>query len=268
MKKRKVKYNFFDFIQKMENEKIKPSYKVINEGFEKLKNSELKYQLQICGKERYNKRKHYSIRELGFKTIYKLTTKGNKRWEKYFKDGGKVFIKSYSTREPMIDRVLFQKKIKEYIGKGVPLPKKEKPPKRKYVKGGVGGKVYGFDFYLINEKLYPKQRKILLTRSEDYIGSVIDEQIKLKGSVEKIDRQILENLDPGSTDKEIVDTWNNFFQTYGMRFPEFEEKWMKLFGVNQKQTGENLFNEEEYEFMKKKREEIRNLFNRNKKLDF
>ena len=53
-----------------------------------------------------------------------------------------------------------------------------------------------------------------------------------------------------------------------MRFPEFEDKWMKLNGVNQKQTGEDLFNEEEYELMKKKREEIRNLFDRNKKLDF
>jgi len=264
-----LKKTIYDIIKELGvRDKSKP-YKIKNVGFEKLKNSELKYQLQICGKERYNKRKHYSIRELGFKTIYKLTTKGNKRWEKYFKDGGKVFIKSYSTREPMIDRVLFQKKIKEYIGKDVPLPKKEKSPKRKYVKGGVGGKVFGFDFYPQDGKLYPKQRKILLTNSEDYIQQIIDEQNRYKGgNIENVDIVTLTHLDSSLTDLENIETWNNFFQKYGMRFPEFEDKWMKLNGVNQKQTGEDLFNEEEYELMKKKREEIRNLFDRNKKLDF
>lgn len=264
MKKRK--YNIYDFLD--EYSKPQKPKKIKHKGFEKMKDSGIKYQLQSCSKVIYNKRKHYTIKELGFNTIYRLSSKGNKRWDKYFQDGGKVFIKSYSTHEPMCNRVLFEKKIKKYIGTDVPLPKKKKPTKRSYIKGGVGGKVYGFDFYLRDDKLYPKQRKTLLSSSESYIEKIIDEQIKTRGGIEKIDKKILENLDSGSSDKEIVDTWNRFFQNYGMRFPEFQDKWMKLFGNDLKETGESIQTEGEYEFIKKKIEEIRNVLSVHKKLDF
>ncbi len=264
---KKKKNTIYDYLEKIS--KISKPLKIKNQGFEKMKDSSIKYQLQVCSKSRYNRRKHYTIRELGFKTIYKLNTKGEKRWDKYFKEGGQVFLKSYSTREPMVDRILFLKKVKNYISKDVPLPKKEKSQKRKYVKGGVGGKVFGFDFYPQNDKLYPKQRKILLKKSEDYIQQIIDEQNKYRGgNIQNVDIVTLTHLDSSLTDLENIETWNNFFQKYGMRFPEFEEKWMKLFDVNPKQTEEELFNEEDYEFVKKKREEIHNLFNRSKKLDF
>jgi len=263
-----LKNTIYDIISELDCKRKINSFKIVNKGFEKLKISVLKSELQSCSKIKFNNKKHYTIRQLGFKTIYKLSSKGNKRWDKYFQDGGKVYIKSYSTREPMCDRILFEKKIKKYIGKEVPLPKKVKPPKRSYIKGGVGGKVYGFDFYLRDDKLYPKQRKTLLSSSENYIDKIIDEQIKTRGGIEKIDKKILENLDSGSSDKEIVDTWNRFFQNYGMRFPEFEDKWMKLFGNDLKESDELVWNEKEHQNMKKKIEEVRQLLSINKKLDF
>ena len=263
MKKRK--YNIYDYL----NESSKPQKpkKIKHKGFEKMKDSGIKYQLQSCSKVIYNKRKHYTIKELGFNTIYRLSSKGNKRWDKYFQDGGKVFIKSYSTHEPMCNRVLFEKKIKKYIGTDVPLPKKKKPTKRSYIKGGVGGKVYGFDFYLRDDKLYPKQRNILLNQSENYIGFIEHEQTSTKGS-ENLDRVNVTYLDPSLTDLENVDTWNNFFQQYGMRFPEFQDKWMKLFGNDLKESDESEWNEKEFQHMKKKIEEVRQLLSINKKLDF
>jgi hypothetical protein len=263
MKKRK--YNIYDFLD--EYSKPQKPQKIKHKGFEKMKDSGIKYQLQSCSKVIYNRRKHYTIKELGFNTIYRLSSKGNKRWDKYFQDGGKVFIKSYSTNEPMCNRVLFEKKIKKYIGNDVPLPKKKKPTKRSYIKGGVGGKVYGFDFYLRDDKLYPKQRNILLNQSENYIGFIEHEQTSTKGS-ENLDRVNVTYLDPSLTDIENVETWNNFFQQYGMRFPEFQDKWMKLFGNDLKETGESIQNEGEYEFIKKKIEEIRNVLSVHKKLDF
>lgn len=263
MKKRK--YNIYDFLD--ESSKPQKPKKIKHKGFEKMKDSGIKYQLQSCSKVIYNKRKHYTIKELGFNTIYRLSSKGNKRWDKYFQEGGKVFIKSYSTHEPMCNRVLFEKKIKKYIGTDVPLPKKKKPTKRSYIKGGVGGKVYGFDFYPREDKLYPKQRNILLKQSENYIGFIEHEQTSIRGS-ENLDRITVIHLDPRSTDLENIERWNNFFQQYGMRFPEFHDKWMKLFGDGMKETGEPEWNDEEYENMKKKREEIRELLNINKKLNF
>lgn len=34
-------------------------------------------------------------------------------------------------------------------------------------------------------------------------------------------------LDPSLSDIELVEEWNQFFDQYGMRFPEFEESWFK-----------------------------------------
>ncbi|MFN6321256.1 MAG: hypothetical protein ACK4YE_06850 [Bacteroidota bacterium] len=265
MKRRK--YNIYDFLD--ESSKPQKPQKIKHKGFEKMKDSGIKYKLQSCSKVIYNKRKHYTIKELGFNTIYRLSSKGNKRWDKYFQDGGKVFIKSYSTHEPMCNRVLFEKKIKKYIGTDVPLPKKKKPQKRNYIKGGVGGKVYGFDFYPREDKLYPKQRNILLKKSEDYIQQIIDEQNKYRGgNIQNVDIVTLTHLDSSLTDLENIETWNNFFQKYGMRFPEFEEKWMRLFGVNQIQPDDEEENQEGNEIMRKKVENFLNIIKNRKGLGF
>ncbi len=53
-----------------------------------------------------------------------------------------------------------------------------------------------------------------------------------------------------------------------MRFPEFQDKWMKLFGNDLKESDESKWNEKEFQNMKKKIEEVRQLLSINKKLDF
>jgi hypothetical protein len=129
----------------------------------------------------------------------------------------------------MCDRVLFEKKIKKYIGDDIPLPKRYQPPKRGYVKGGVGGKIDGFNYYMRNEKLSKKDRNNLLKLSEDYISHIVHEQSDKRGGMEHVDKD-LDFLDPSLTDLEHQETWNNFFQKHGYRFSEFEEKWNRLYG--------------------------------------
>lgn len=222
------KKNIFDVINKVKEDKRKLK-KIINPGFEKIRIETLRYELGFCPKTKHNKRKYYTIRDLGFDKLHKLSSKGEKRWKGYFNDGGKVFIKSYSTNESMCDRVLFEKKIKKYIGEDIPLPKRYQPPKRGYVKGGVGGKIDGLNYYMRGEKLSKKDRNNLLKLSEDYISQIVHEQSDKRGGMEHVDKDLV-NLDPSLTDLENQETWNNFFQKHGYRFPEFEEKWNRLYG--------------------------------------
>jgi hypothetical protein len=223
-----MKKTIFDVINTEKEEKRKRK-KIINPGFEKLRIETLRYELGSCPKTKHNKRKYYTIRDLGFDKLHKLSSKGEKRWKEYFNNGGKVFIKSYSTNESMCDRVLFEKKIKKYIGEDIPLPKRYQPPKRGYVKGGVGGKIDGFNYYMRGEKLSKKDRNNLLKLSEDYISQIVHEQSDKRGGMEHVDKDLV-NLDPSLTDLEHQETWNDFFRKHGYRFPEFEEKWFKIYG--------------------------------------
>lgn len=223
-----MKKTIFDIINTEKEDKRKRK-KIINPGFEKLRIETLRYELGSCPKTKHNKRKYYTIRDLGFDKLHKLSSKGEKRWKEYFNNGGKVFIKSYSTNESMCDRVLFEKKIKKYIGEDIPLPKRYQPQKRGYVKGGVGGKIDGFNYYLHEEKLSKKDRNNLLKQSENYISQIVHEQSDKRGGMEHVDKDLV-FLDPNLTDLEHQEMWNDFFQKHGYRFPEFEEKWFKLYG--------------------------------------
>lgn len=185
-----------------------------NQGFEKLKSPTLKQKLEGCSKVLYNKRTHFTARELGFNKLHKLSNKGDKRWKEFFKKAGKVFLKIRSVNESMCDRILFDKSIKNFIGPNVPLPVKEKKIKREYVKGGKGGKILGFNFYMQrNDKLLKKQRKILLQKGNEYISEVIDKLNK---------RFEIDELDPISNDWEIMETWNKFYTDYGYLVSEFK----------------------------------------------
>lgn len=199
-----------------------------NNGFENLKNAELKFEFENCMKVKFNPRKHFKLSSLGFKTIYQLDNLGKRRWSEYFNSGGMVYIISYSTKLPLYKRILFDRKIKKFIGKDVPLPLKPKPIRRRYVKGGRNTKVLGFNYYMITDKkLMPKHRRLLLSRSEHYIGIIEDEQTR--NGAEKLDYDVL-YLDPNLTDLEIVEQWNLFYLKYGYRFSEFENQWFKLYG--------------------------------------
>jgi hypothetical protein len=249
------KKNIFDIINKVKEDKRKLK-KIINPGFEKIRIETLRYELGSCPKTKLNKRKYYTIRELGFDKLHKLSSKGEKRWKEYFNDGGKVFIKSYSTNESMCDRVLFEKKIKKYIGEDIPLPKRYQPPKRGYVKGGVGGKIDGFNYYLNEEKLSKKDRNNLLKQSENYISQIVHEQSDKRGGMEHVDKELV-FLDPSLTDLEHQEMWNDFFQKHGYRFPEFLESWNKKYLSTPQEELEEI-SEEDKKNGEKQLEEIKN----------
>jgi hypothetical protein len=185
-----------------------------NKGFEKLKSPTLKQKLEGCSKLLYNKRTHFTARELGFNKLHQLSNKGDKRWKEYFQNNGKVYLKLRSVKESMCDRIIFHKSIKKYIGQDIPLPVKTKEVKREYVKGGKGGKVLGFNFYIQrNEKLLKKQRKILIEKGSDYISEV---ENKYNSHL------LISNLDPKFNDLELMETWNQFYIQYGILIPEFK----------------------------------------------
>ena len=238
------KKTIFDVLEKQLDEKRKKK-KIKNAGFEKIRIATLRYELGSCSKIIHDRRKHYTIRELGFNKLHELCNKGEKRWKEYFNNGGKVYIKTRSTNESMCDRILFDKKVVKYIGDNTPLPLKVKPIKNINTKGGKFGKVKGFDYYLRSDNLFPKQRKTLLSKSEDYIGQIIQEQSDLRGGMDKIDKD-LECLDSSSNDLELVEIWNNFFDQHGFRFPEFEDKWMREFARTSTSKDKNDIEKDEF----------------------
>jgi len=217
----------YDVIDALNTKRSRTKRKsIVNKGFENLKNDELKYEFENCLKVNYNTRKHIKLKSLGFKTIYQLDALGKRRWSNYFNSGGRVYLIAYSTKLALCNRILFDRKIRKFIGKDAPLPLKPKPIKREYVKGGKNGKALGFNYYLISDqKLLPKYRRLLIERSENYISQIIDEKIKLDPHC-YID---ISELDTDASDSELVEEWNIFFEKYGCRFKEFEEQWFKLF---------------------------------------
>lgn len=200
----------------------------INNPFHNINNIQLKYEFENCQKVKYNPRKHTKLTHLGYKSISQLDNLGKRRWNEYFNDGGKVYIISHTTKLPIYKRIIFDKKIKNYIGRNIPLPLKPKQIRREYVKGGKYGKVLGFGFYLISDmKLMPKHRRILLVKSENYISQIIEEYSKFS-----LDNSIcnISFLDSNDSDLELLENWNKFFVMYGYRFNDFEEEWFKMYG--------------------------------------
>lgn len=220
-------------------------YKIKNVGFENLKNQTLKYHIQTCSKVKYNRRKHSTIKDIGYKKLIELDVLGNQRWVSFFVNGGNVYIKSYSTKESKSNRILFDKSISKYIGKNVPLPPKPKQKKRDYIKGGKGGKVNGFNFYIqSNEKLSKKNRNILLEKGNRYIDNLRDNL-----SIILVNKKSFTNLDSNWTDSELVDYWNTFFSDYGFHIPDLIKHWEKLY--HKDEFGESVSdNKEEIDFLK------------------
>ena len=219
--------DLFPQFKKIDN-KYKSSNKIKNNSFSLIKNTKLKYEFENCRKVKYNSRKHIKLISLGYKTISQLDNLGKRRWSNYFNDGGKVYIISHTTKFPIYKRIIFDRKVRNYIGRNIPLPLKPKQIRREYIRGGKNGKVFGFEFYLISDmKLMPKHRMILLLKSENYISQIIEEHSKYS-----LDNSIcnISFLDSNDSDLELLENWNKFFVMYGYRFNDFEEKWFKMFG--------------------------------------
>lgn len=105
--------------------------------------------------------------------------------------------------------------------------------KRKYQTKRYDGtpslrKFLGFDFYLqCNEKLSRKNRETLLTKSEQYLGSIYH---TLPMSLEdKIKKGISDELDDSLTDLELLEEWNSMYERYGYLIPELKDKWEKKY---------------------------------------
>jgi hypothetical protein len=103
--------------------------------------------------------------------------------------------------------------------------------KRKYQSNRYDGtpsnrKFLGFDFYIqCNEKLSRKNRETLLTKSENYLGSIFH---SLPMSLdEKINKGISNGLDYSLTDLELLGEWNSMYERYGYLIPDFKDKWEK-----------------------------------------
>jgi len=90
--------------------------KVINVGFEKLKNSLLKEKLQKCKKVLFNPENHIRIKDLGYKSIYYLDSLSKKKWKEYFSKG-KVYIDRDITTLRISQKILFDKSITKFFGK-------------------------------------------------------------------------------------------------------------------------------------------------------
>ena len=111
-------------------------------------------------------------------------------------------LKLFKSRMRKLDSLI-------HIPNSNPLRKDKK--KRKYTKGGVGGKVKGLNYYIqSNGKLKRRERKLLLEKAEVFMLPVTGYE-----------------LDPSLTDIELLNQWNEFFDAHGMRYPEFEDQWFK-----------------------------------------
>lgn len=133
-------------------------------------------------------------------------------WDIYLTDEMITTLNRSTGKESTLK--LFRNRMKKpdsliHIPNSNPLKKDKK--KRKYTKGGVGGKVKGLNYYIqSNGKLKQRERKDLLEKSEVYM-------LPITGS----------ELDPSLTDIELLNQWNEFFDGNGMRYPEFEDQWFK-----------------------------------------
>lgn len=96
--------------------------------------------------------------------------------------------------------------------------------RRKYVKGGRYGKVEGLNLYPKKSgKLSRGDRETLFRKSELYIGYIIENYYKGVSSEILIDKK-LNYLDGSLTDEENISMWNEFYETYSNRIPDFRRE--------------------------------------------
>lgn len=90
--------------------KPSPIGKVLNRGFEKLKNPILKTELERCKSVDYDTTKFITIRELGIKSIYELDKRSRGFWSDYFSKG-KVYLRKGIDTSKLSPKILFERTI-------------------------------------------------------------------------------------------------------------------------------------------------------------
>ena len=89
------------------------------------------------------------------------------------------------------------------------------PSKRKFL---------GFNFYIqCNEKLSKFNRRILLSKSKDFLGFIYHSSTL--STEEKQRRGLVNELDSTLSDLELMDIWNPIYEEFGYFIPEFKETW-------------------------------------------
>ena len=91
----------------------------------------------------------------------------------------------------------------------------------------------GFNFYIQNDRLKPSERRKLLEKSEDYIGQLLEEDLKMGIPVE-VSLLTKSHLDPSLTDLELVDIWNDMFDSFGCRISDLRERFERDNGLYSK----------------------------------
>jgi hypothetical protein len=222
----------------------KGTEKIIPSTFQFKVTNELLMNLLLKGKEsEFDKKKHITVRGLGYETIYKLNKLSKKRMGEYIKKGGGLYYsvdqktgkKKYFFDLKLSDFLSskkFQKTTIDELKLGVKMKKK-----REVCKGGKYGKVEGFNFYFgKNEKLKPFERKLLLEKSEEPISEVFETMKKRGLRVESL--PIVNHLDSKLSDFENVEIWNYMYNNYGYLMTTFKNKWEKerLKGVSKEKN--------------------------------
>ncbi len=107
----------------------------------------------------------------------------------------------------------------------VTIPNLRVKKKREYIKGGRGGKIKGFNFYLRNERITKKQRKTLLIESENF-ESPLDIKFH-KPNPHSPPHPFYHgfDLDPSLSDEELMEEWNEIYDRYGYCYPQFKDQW-------------------------------------------
>ena len=112
-------------VKKRKQKTMRSSFqKLFNEGFDKLKNPTLRGELQSCQSVNFDKNKHITVKELGFKTIYDLDKRSNKMWKDYFSKS-KVYLNGNVSTSKISQRILFDKSFKKFLIKSNSVTKVE-----------------------------------------------------------------------------------------------------------------------------------------------
>jgi hypothetical protein len=99
--------------------------------------------------------------------------------------------------------------------------------------------VKGFNFYLQpNEKLKPCERRKFLEKSEDYIGQLLIEDLQMGIPVE-VSLLTKTHLDPSLTDLELLEIWNDMYDSFGCRIPDLRKRHERDSGLYSKNIIKN-----------------------------
>lgn len=215
--------------------------------YSKVKNKILRDKILEAKYVTYNDKKHITINDLGYNSIYQISDLSVKRWKSYFGSGGKIYIDKASLRGFISSQysILFDKEVKDLLSKGSKKPSQTKKLKRGYEKNNLNRKAGGINIYLQkNDKFTKNDRGRFMILAENYIS-------EFNAKLNNLNQ--VNHIDPSLSDIENLEIWNNFYITYGAQVPELRERWEKQYLKNTiEYYTSDSFDKEKMETFKKK----------------